>query len=439
MMTKRQDRRFARPSGRPKGEAHGRAACNLSTLALVAVFPAAAAFAGKATIVLHNDAKISRPAETIVIPFADVKRALPDVTFDQVIVRGDRGAIIPSQVTAMKHIHRGPAEYDDLIFQVDFVAGEREEVVTVETSSTPQPPFPSKVSARHVPERLDDFAWENDLTAHRAYGPALTQPIAAKDQMTSSGLDLWTKKVPYLVMDRWYRKGHDGLHADTGEGLDFYEVGRNRGVGGTGVWDGQQLFVSGNWNKYSIYANGPVRAIFDLSYEPWDAGNGVKVSETKRFIVDAGQQLDEVRSTFDFTPAPGSDGTITVAIGVTEHPSSADVQVKRDERGKFLAVWEAYKNDPSHSDLGSGVLLAPETKFAGFARTTPPAKGRPDSLLLVKVKPGETVRYFAGGAWKPAGKVTTAAEWNAYLTSKAARLAAPIRVEINATATPSAQ
>ena len=35
--------------------------------------------------------------------------------------------------------------------------------------------------------------------------------------------------VPYLVMDRWYRKGHDGLHADTGEGLDFYEVGRNRG------------------------------------------------------------------------------------------------------------------------------------------------------------------------------------------------------------------
>jgi hypothetical protein len=110
------------------------------------------------------------------------------------------------------------------------------------------------------------------------------------------------------------------------------------------------------------------------------------------------------------------------------------VQVKRDERGRFLALWEVYKDHPSHSELGTGVLLAPEAKFAGFARTTPPAKGRPDSLLLVKVKPAETVRYFAGGAWKPAGKVTTAAEWNTYLSSKSARLAAPIRVEINATA-----
>jgi hypothetical protein len=399
-------------------------------------FAAPAALASKATVVLHNDARIARPAETIVIPFAEVKKALPDVAFDQVIVRDDRGAIMTSQVTAMKHIHRGPAEYDDLIFQVDFAAGEPLEVVTIESSATPPPPFSSKVSARHVPERLDDFAWENDLTAHRAYGPALTQPIAAKDQMTSSGLDLWTKKVPYLVMDRWYRKGHDGLHADTGEGLDFYEVGRNRGVGGTGVWDGQQLFVSGNWQRHHIYANGPVRAIFDLTYEPWDAGNGVKITETKRFIVDAGQQLDEVRSTFDFTPSPGSDGTLTLAIGVTEHPASADVQVKRDERSKFLAVWETYKNDPAHSELGTAVLLAPEARFAGFARTTPPAKSRPDSLLLVKVKPGETVRYFAGGAWKPAGKITTAAEWNAYLTAKAARQAAPIRVEINATASP---
>jgi hypothetical protein len=409
-----------------------------TTLALAAAFPAAA-FAAKATVVLHNDAKLARPAETIVIPFADVKNALPDVAFDQVVVRNDNGAIIPSQVTAMKHIHRGPAEYDDLIFQVEFAAGETREVVTIETSATPQPPFPSKVAVRHVPERWDDVAWENDLTAHRAYGPALTQPIAAKDQMSSSGLDLWTKKVPYLVADRWYRKGHDGLHSDTGEGLDFYEVGRNRGVGGTGVWDGQQLFVSGNWHRHHIYANGPVRAIFDLTYEPWDAGNGVKVTETKRFIVDAGQQLDEVRSTFDFTPAPGSDGTLTVAIGVTEHPNTADVQVKRDERGKFLALWEVYKDHPSHSELGTGVLLAPEAKFAGFARTTPPAKGRPDSLLLVKVKPGETVRYFAGGAWKPAGKVTTAAEWNTYLTSKSARLSAPIRVEINATASPPAR
>lgn len=389
------------------------------------------ALGAKATIVLHNDARLARPAETIVMPFAEIKKALPDLTFDQVIVRDAKGAVIPSQVTAMKHIHRGPAEYDDLIFQRDFRANEQRVTVTIETTAKPQPPFPSKVWAGYVPERWDDFAWENDEVAHRAYGPALARPEAGKDQMTSSGIDLWTKKVPYLIADRWYHKGHDGLHTDTGEGLDFYEVGRARGVGGVGIWDGQQLAVSSNWQSSHVYANGPVRAIFELTYEPWDVGNGVKVTERKRFFVDAGQQLDEVHSTFDFTPASGSDGTLTVAIGLTEHPAAAEVQVSPDEPNKFIAIWEKYKDHPSHDELGTGVVLAPEAQLAGFARTTPPAKGRPDSLLLVKVKPGETVRYFVGGAWKPAGKITSAAAWNAHLTSKAARVAAPIRAQIN--------
>ena len=407
-----------------------RAALALCVAAVLSLHASPAA-AAKATLVLHNDAKIDRPAETVVVPFAAIKAALPDLIFDQVIVRDDQGTIIPSQVTAMKHIHRGPAEYDDLIFQRDFRANQQRVTVTIESTVTPQPPFPSKVWAGHVPERWDDFAWENDINAHRAYGPALAQPVAARDQMTSSGIDLWTKKVPYLVMDRWYRKGHDGLHSDTGEGLDFYEVGRGRGVGGVGIWDGQQLAVSGNWHSYHVYANGPVRAIFDLTYEPWDAGNGVKITERKRFVVDAGQSLDEVHSRFDFTPAPGSEGTLTVGIGLTEHAGKADVDVKSDQNGKLIAIWEEYKDHPSHAELGTGVVLAPEAKFAGFARTTPPEKGRPDSLLLVKVKPGETVRYFTGGAWKPAGKITSAEAWNAYLTAKAARLAAPIRAEIN--------
>jgi hypothetical protein len=390
-----------------------------------------AVLAAKATVVLYNEGKLARPAETVVIPFAAVREALPDLIFDQVIVRDAKGAIVPSQVTAMKHIHKGPAEYDDLIFQHELGANDQRVTVTIESTATPQPPFPSKVWAAYVPERWDDFAWENDVVAHRAYGPALAEPLAGKDQMTSSGIDLWTKKVPYLVADRWYRKGHDGLHTDTGEGLDFYEVGRGRGVGGVGLWDGQQLAVSANWQTHHLYANGPVRAIFELTYDSWDAGNGVQVTERKRFIVDAGQQLDEVQSTFDFTPAAGSDGTLTVGIGLTEHPAAADVQVKTDASNKFMAIWEKYTDQPSHDELGTGIVLAPEAKLAGFARTTPPAKGRPDSLLLVKVKPGETIRYFAGGAWKPAGKITTAADWNVYLASKARRLATPIRVEIN--------
>jgi hypothetical protein len=65
-----------------------------------------------------------------------------------------------------------------------------------------------------------------------------------------------------------------------GEGMEMYQVGGSRGCGGTGIWDGQKLHVGRNYKTWKILANGPVRTVFELSYEAWDAG-GVKVSETK--------------------------------------------------------------------------------------------------------------------------------------------------------------
>ncbi len=58
----------------------------------------------------------------------------------------------------------------------------------------------------------------------------------------------------------------------------MYDVGTNRGAGGTGIWDGTRLHVSKNWRTWNVMANGPLRAVFELGYEPWDAGNGVMVT-----------------------------------------------------------------------------------------------------------------------------------------------------------------
>jgi len=398
----------------------------LTALSACCVSQAASRF----DISVHNKSGAALPAHTVVLPFSEVKRMLPDVIFDQVIVRDARGTVISSQVTAMRHVHKGPQVYDDLLFQHDFAAGEKTAKFTVEAVANPGPPVTSKVFARVVPERYDDFAWENDKVAHRAYGPGLELPSATKDQMTSSGLDLWAKKVPYSIIDRWYHKGHDGLHTDTGEGLDFYEVGTTRGVGGSGIWDGQKLSVSKNWRTWNVYANGPVRAIFELGYEAWDAGNGVQVKETKRFVVDAGRYLDEVSSKFEFTPPAASDGTLTVAIGLTEHPSQGEVAASRNEKGRWIALWEKYKA-PEDGELGTAVVLSSEARFAGFAHTQPLPNGRSESLVLVKVKPGETVRYLVGGAWNKARDITNAEQWNAYVSAWSERTGQSTVTEIS--------
>ena len=162
------------------------------------------------------------------------------------------------------------------------------------------PVFPVKAFARYIPERLDDFAWENDKIAHRTYGPALAAPAepgSGKEVLVTSGLDVWCKRVSYPIVDRWYNKGHDHYHKDEGEGMDMYQVGQSRGCGGTGVWDGEKLHVGRNYKSWKILANGPVRTVFELTYDAWDA-NGTQISETKRFTVDAGHNLDLIESTF---------------------------------------------------------------------------------------------------------------------------------------------
>jgi len=400
-----------------------------ATLLLASACPFAQA-AGRLAVTVTRDLADARPAETVVVPWSEVAARLPGLVFDQVIVRDATGVIVPAQVTAFNHVHKGPPQYDDLVFQHDFAAGEQRATFVIEASAVPPPVFPSRVFARYVPERLDDFAWENDRVAHRIYGPALELPAATKDQMTSSGIDLWAKRVGYPIVDRWYHKGHDGLHTDTGEGLDMYEVGTSRGVGGTGVWDGHELHVSRNWRTWRVLANGPLRAVFELGYEPWDAGrvgsmgNGVMVAETKRFVVDAGSNLDEIASTFDFKPPKGGDSELTVAIGLTKHERLAQVVPAQDGKAGWISLWEEYHN-PADGNLGTAVVLAPDARFAGIIET-------PDEwLLLVKVKPGETVRYFAGGGWDKSGDFADAAAWNHYLAAFAARLRAPAKVTLS--------
>lgn len=399
-----------------------------AALLLIGFIVQLAQAADKFVVTATNDLTIARPDETIVIPFAEVKSRLPDVMFGQVVVRDRNGKIIPSQVTAFVHSHKGEQPYNELIFQHSFAAGEKSARFTIWKSATAVGPYESKIYLRYVQERFDDFAWENDRIGHRIYGPGLELPSAGKDQMTSSGIDLWTKKVRYPVIDRWYRKGHDGLHTDTGEGLDMYEVGMNRGAGGTGIWNGTALATSKNWRTWKILANGPVRGVFELGYEPWDAG-GVMVSETKRFVLDAGHQLNEVQSTFTFTS--GAEKSLVAAIGLSQHTTLATVAGFHNEQGRYAGLWEEYK-DEGDGNLGVAALLAPSANFAGFAElpATPgvPRLVRPELLVLANVRSGEPLHYFIGGAWNKAGDIKSRAEWENYLAAWAKRVASPLKL-----------
>lgn len=378
------------------------------------------------TVTVTQQLPSARPAETITVPWAAVARALPGALLQQLAVKDATGRSLPYQVTNIAPQAKDPSgagvAYGELIFQHDFAAGEKSATFTIEKISTVAPVFPAQVSARYVPERLDDFAWENDKIGHRTYGPALAAPALpgiSKEVLVTSGLDVWCKRVSYPIVDRWYNKGHDHYHKDEGEGMDMYQVGASRGCGGTGVWVNQQLYVSRNYKSWKVIANGPIRAIFELTYEAWPAA-GLMVSEVKRFTVDAGHNLDQIESTFTVTGAK----EITVGIGLNKTPTDKgqepQITLTPNPADGSLTQWVVQKTNGS---LGTAVIVP-----AGFLGL---AEDERNHLLLAKVATGQPLRYYAGAGWSKAGEFSTPQAWHDYVAAWAARAAWPVKIVLS--------
>lgn len=381
--------------------------------------------AEKITLTVTHALDIARPSETITVPWSEINKHLPGALLQRIAVKDAQGNVLPYQVTNVAPQAKDPKgegiAYGELIFQHDFAAGEKSATFTVEKTETVAPVFPSKAFARYVPERLDDFAWENDKIGHRTYGPALAAPAdgAAKEVLVTNGLDIWCKRVSYPIVDRWYNKGHDHYHKDEGEGMDMYNVGPSRGCGGTGVWDGKTLWVGRNYKSWKVIANGPVRAIFELTYDTWMA-NGVMVSEVKRFTVDAGHNLDQIDSTFQITGAK----EVVIGIGLNKTPADKGQEPKiattPTPADGSITQWVEQKTNGA---LGTAILVASDA-FQGFAEDDR------NQLVLAKVAAGQSLRYFAGAGWSKAGEFTTYQAWKDYVANAAARARAPVSVTL---------
>jgi pectinesterase len=387
------------------------------------VNPLATSAGGGLRITAWNDLPIARPSETISVPWSAVREAIPGALVQHLVVRDAAGKPLSYQVTNTNPLSKDPGNlgiaYGELLFQHDFAPGEASATFTVERVEAVPTPFPIRVFARYVPERLDDFAWENDCMAHRVYGAALAAPAppgVKKEVLVGSGIDLWCKKVDYPIIDRWYNKGHDHYHHDEGEGLDMYSVGTSRGCGGTGIWSGGKLQVSGNYSTWKVLANGPIRAVFELTYGPWKAG-GRTVRETKRFTVDAGHQFDRIESTL--TAEDGKPEPLVLAVGLCRKSSGKEestVGFTRSGKEGFLAEWA----EGLHGGLGTAVILP-----RGFQEF---AEDDLNTLMLTRAVPGEPVSYLAGAAWSEAGLITNRKAWDAHVKDEALRAVHPLKI-----------
>jgi hypothetical protein len=350
-----------------------------------------------------------RPVEIVELPLAEARKHIADLE-QKVAENAATHEQLPTQ------IYSSPEGLGhDLLLIAIALPPDGKLVIDFVNKGTSKPQE-TQVFGREAPERKDDFAWENKYVAYRVYGPALE----ATGEITS-GIDVWSKRVPNFVINSFYKHDAEGArthnpalsyHKDDGVGLDSYQVGPTRGCGGTAIVSANKLWVSKNYTHLKQISDGPVRFQFEMTYAPWNA-DGVEVTETKRITLDAGSHLNKIESTFTFTGAT----TIQAAGGLAIHPG-ADFATLAD--GHILSVWDT-PQDPTADRIATGIVEAPNQQANVIQLDH-------QGLLTFPIGSGQKITYYAGSGWSKADMPTQQA-WNTYLQEQLFELNHPLQIQ----------
>ncbi|MFA6838842.1 MAG: DUF4861 family protein [Dysgonamonadaceae bacterium] len=354
------------------------------------------------TLNVMNTSSLDRNNEIMEIAWDEITQKLSLIADQKIIVTDIKGRQIPYQL-----IKNGSDKVETLIFPVTLAA----EDSTIFKVSVGDPVMVQPlVYGRLVPERKDDFAWENNRTAFRIYGPALK----ATGEI-SNGLDFWAKKTDSLIIDKWYKNDLSGVasyHEDHGEGLDFYKVGRTLGLGMTAPVDNDTLCLGDNFVTVDILDNGPLRLTFKLTYDPYIAGEH-KITETRIISLDAYSFFNKVTNIFETDTAE-----LTVATGIVMAPDKPEITFGRNSG---IIAYETPGNDTN------GIIYTAVINPNGFGMIK--VSGG-HYLGLNNYQTGTPYTYYTGGGWSKAG-FDSFEEWTQFVQSEKVKKEQPLVIKID--------
>ena len=254
-----------------------------------------------------------------------------------------------------------------------------------------------KVYGRHVPERKDDFAWENEYAAFRMYGPAL------KAENPSNGVDLWIKNSPELVVDTMYArelKDNRPYHINYDGNLDCYKVGHTCGAGGLVVIADGKTWIGGPYDRWEILEQTPNKFVFRLEYDSLLVAGHI-LHESITITAAAGQVHNKAEVVLTSVQPSVFSHQLLVGGGIYMH-DTVDYYMTIPENGYVfyeedaLSDKQAAKMNYDYNGSTSQGRIQMSVKTPG-ATLTDIVDGN-----LVAVRPyqlGDTLTYYFGATW----------------------------------------
>ena len=354
-------------------------------------------------VIITNPSDVVHEKATIEIAWSDVTTKLPSADPSKIVVLNKAtGDELAHQI-----VYHGEKTPQFVIFQVTLKPEESANILIKSGVAKQQPE--SKTFGRIVPERKDDFAWENDRVAFRMYGPALA------NENPSNGVDLWLKKTEKLIVNQFYEddlNNEKSYHIDHGEGLDCYKVGHALGCGGIAPFVNDTLWVGNHYITQEVLDNGPLRTTFRLTYDNLPVGRKI-YSEEIIISIDAGSQLNKAIVSFD-----GDFTDIKVAAGIFLHKDTGNI--KMDVADGYIAFGEIATSDagvPAGRNYVATVI--PDGKMLEYL------KQQEHLLAIAPYTKGEKFTYYFGGGWNKWG-FETDNDWFVYVKTFAESLKKPL-------------
>ncbi len=350
---------------------------------------------GEITVTNHNDfPRTKEIAETDAVFIKDGKYFLSDSI----------GKEIPSQLT-----HDGK-----LIFQMDIPP---HSIVKYKIWKGHPADYDTVAYGRFVPERADDFAWENDRSAYRAYGPALQ-----RNGEKAFGYDVWTKSVSYPIINQRYYDNLKGIsfHTDHGDGMDVYNVGPTLGCGTAGVIDEDgDIVYSWCFERYEILDCGPLRISFRLYYP----------NEVRTITLDAGSYFNRTEIQY-----LGYNDSITVAPGIViHHPLEPQSKIPLFTQcvNNMTVIGYADPTDRRAPDQGTifvgTITPGAKSRLQPLASCVGDASGH--ILAEVKISPRQPFVYYWGAGWSKS-TISDIDSWHKIMTNFTYALSTPPTVTV---------
>ena len=387
------------------------------------------------TVTVTNPLAMERSNEMVEVSMETVTDRLGLADTAQIVVLNADGQQVPYQIT-----------YDGKVIFPAAIAAGGTATYTIQTG-TPEA-FDVKACGRCYPERMDDMAWENDLVAFRAYGPALQ----AKGER-GFGYDLFTKyNTTEPILEAMYAKELDketlakiaelkktdpkaaaelsrerSYHIDHGYGMDCYAVGPTLGAGVAALMVNDSIIYPWCYKNQEILDNGPLRFTVKLEFPPLTVKGDSTVVETRLITLDAGSHLNKTAVSYS-----NLKETLPIVAGIVLHEPDGAV-VADAANGYITYVDPTTGPDNGKIFMGAAVpAVVKDAKTVLFSEKEKKERNNADGHVLAvsDYEPGSEYVYYWGFAWDKAD-IKTADAWNRYMADFAQKVRNPLTVKVN--------